>query len=221
MPFALDHLTVTAATLTQGRAWVETTLGVPMQAGGQHPRMGTHNALLRVGSSVFLEVIAIDPEVPPPARPRWFGLDTLASRTPPRLATWVVRCDDLTAALHRVREPLGQPEPMSRGDLHWHISIPSDGALVMDGAAPSLIDWGTAPHPCTRLEDRGVRLKRLVVSHPELPRLNALLDDWHPLRSAHNEAVQTELAHPGAGAGLQAWFETPDGVRCLSVQTGQ
>ena len=42
----LDHLVVTAPVLAEGVAWVETTLGVKMEAGGQHPQMGTHNALL-------------------------------------------------------------------------------------------------------------------------------------------------------------------------------
>ena len=38
--------------------------------------MGTHNRLLGLGTNVYLEVIAIDTEAAPPARPRWFSLDT-------------------------------------------------------------------------------------------------------------------------------------------------
>ncbi len=78
------------AALADGVAWVEATLGVPMQPGGRHPTMGTHNALLRLGRSAYLEVIAIDPDAPPPSRPRWYGLDDLAPDAPARLATWVV-----------------------------------------------------------------------------------------------------------------------------------
>ena len=36
--------------------------GVAPQPGGKHVAMGTHNALLRLGERVYLEIIAIDPE---------------------------------------------------------------------------------------------------------------------------------------------------------------
>ena len=53
-----------------------------MQVGGEHPRMGTHNLLLRLGDSVFLEVLSPNPDAPPPSRPRWFGLDALRPDSP-------------------------------------------------------------------------------------------------------------------------------------------
>ena len=76
-PSQIDHLTVTAPSLAAGSAFVQEVLGVAPQAGGEHPRMGTHNLLLRLGDSLFLEVIAANPQVPAPDRPRWFGLDQL------------------------------------------------------------------------------------------------------------------------------------------------
>lgn len=54
----LDHITVTAFSLEAGAAFVSETLGVAPQAGGEHPRMATHNLLLRLGDAMFLEVIA-------------------------------------------------------------------------------------------------------------------------------------------------------------------
>lgn len=72
---ALDHITVSARSLAEGVAAVELALGVRAPVGGTHPSMGTHNHLLRLGPSLFLEIIAINPEAPAPARPRWFGLD--------------------------------------------------------------------------------------------------------------------------------------------------
>src|SRR5581483_3649792 len=95
----LDHLTIAAHTLDQGLAYVRDALGVDLPTGGAHPRMATHNRLLRLGDGVFLEVIAIDPAAPPPARPRWFQLDDPALqadlRRAPRLLTWVVRTSDI------------------------------------------------------------------------------------------------------------------------------
>ena len=86
---AIDHLVVTAPTLASGIQYVEQSLGCKMQPGGQHSRMGTHNAILKIGADCYLEVISIDPDAEPPQRKRWFELDTLLPETRPRLATWV------------------------------------------------------------------------------------------------------------------------------------
>jgi hypothetical protein len=57
----LDHLVVAAATLADGVDYVATLTGIAPQVGGKHVAMGTHNAVLRLGERVYLEVIAIDP----------------------------------------------------------------------------------------------------------------------------------------------------------------
>ena len=71
----IDHLVVTAPTLASGIQYVEQTLDCKMQPGGQHPRLGTHKALLKIGEHSYLEVISIDPDTEPPRRKRWFELD--------------------------------------------------------------------------------------------------------------------------------------------------
>ena len=61
----LDHLVIAAASLAEGVAWCEATLGVVPGPGGSHPLMGTHNRLLHIASAAFpqayLEIIAIEP----------------------------------------------------------------------------------------------------------------------------------------------------------------
>src|SRR3982750_3587887 len=108
----LDHLVVAATTLAQGCDYVESGLGVRPQRGGKHPRMGTHNALLRLGPKLFLEVIAIDPAAPAPGRPRWFDLDEPRMRASltdgPRLAHYVARTDDIDALRVRAGMDLGE-----------------------------------------------------------------------------------------------------------------
>lgn len=143
---SLDHLVVVAPTLAAGAQYVEERLGVAMQPGGKHPRMGTHNLLLRLGDC-YLEVIAPDPDAPPPTRPRWFGLDELGSDAEPRLAHWVARTRGLAEADARLMQTFGRIESMSRGTLAWQISIHADGQLPLSGVLPSLIDWGDARHP--------------------------------------------------------------------------
>jgi len=67
---AVDHLVVAAATLAQGVAWCEATLGFTPTAGGQHPLMSTHNRVFNIATTeyplAYFEIIAIDPDAPPP-----------------------------------------------------------------------------------------------------------------------------------------------------------
>ena len=147
--------------------YVRQTLGVSPQGGGEHPQMGTCNRLLKLGESVYLEVIAVNPRVASPQRPRWFALDRIELEQAPRLATWVVRTNDISAAVAASPLPLGDIEPMSRGTLNWRITIPADGSLPLAGVAPNLIQWDQKIHPATSLPESGCRLVGLEGVHPE------------------------------------------------------
>jgi Glyoxalase-like domain len=174
MMLALDHLVVAAATLPEGVEHVERLLGVEMSPGGQHVFMGTHNAVLRLGDDCYLEVIAIDPSLPAPPRPRWFGLDdpelqaSLAKS--PRLIHWVARTDDIVAAQAMAPDILGPIVSASRGTLNWKITIPENGALPGDGAFPTVIEWPKGDHIAGKMVDRGCSLVQLIIVHPEAER---------------------------------------------------
>lgn len=169
----IDHLVVACGTLAQGSAWMQDLLGVEPQPGGRHVTMGTHNALLRLGDRCYLELIAIDPDGAPPSRPRWFDLDAphvreRAARAP-FLLTWVARCDALVEAVTLV-PALGEALPFARGPFRWRLTVPDDGALQFGGVLPAAIEWeivdGEDRHPADALEDRGVELVELRLSHP-------------------------------------------------------
>lgn len=198
---ALDHLAIAATDLAQGAARVEAALGVPLEPGGQHPRMGTHNRLLSLGPGEYLEVIAPDPAAPAPARPRWFGLDDFAGPAAPR--AWVLRCDDLAAALALAPEGAGRPLDFQRGDLRWTMAVPDDGWLPHDGLFPALIAWEGGAHPSARLPDRGVRLTGLTLVHPDAQALRAALA---PLLSDPRVQVR-----PGAAPALRMALDSPRG----------
>jgi len=207
VPSAIDHLVLTAPTLASGAEFVTRALGVPLQRGGEHPRMGTHNLLLRLSASTYLEVIAVDPAAAGPGRPRWFGLDGLAPNAAPRLATWVARTATIEAAAAGVPEPLGVVEAMTRGDLRWRLTVPPDGTMPLDGLAPALIQWESPGHPAETLVDRGCVLEGLEARHPDPARLRAVL-------KALGLGGEVQVT-AGAVPALAARIRTPSGVRWI------
>ena len=150
----LDHLVVACTDLDTGSTWLAARLGVAPRPGGRHALMGTHNRLLSLGPEDYLELIAIDPEAPPPPHRRWFGLDGFAGV--PRLVAWVAAVQHLTAPEG------GTILDMARGDLRWRFAMPPADPAP---GAPWLIEW-QAGHPCRALPDDGLRLVRCEVASP-------------------------------------------------------
>jgi len=201
----IDHLAITAPSLSAGVEYVRGKLGVAPSPGGEHPAMGTHNFLLKLGDTMYLEVIAPNPAAPKPGRARWFGLDHVEK---PRLATWVARTNDVRAAAAASAVALGHAEPMSRGKLDWLITIPADGSLPLEGIAPTLIEWRSEPHPASTLPESGCVLVRLEAFHPEAEKIRALL------RSIGFEGAFSLSA--AGQARLVAHIQTPSGMQRLS-----
>jgi hypothetical protein len=189
----LDHLVVAAASLAEGVAWCEATLGVTPGPGGAHALFGTHNRLLRLHShahpQAYLEIIAIDPAAtptrPPPLR-RWFDLDDPALRRRladegPQLIHWVASVPDIDAACARLRAlgiergpVIEASRPTPQGLLRWRITVRDDGQRLFGGALPTLIQWGDT-HPADAMAAADLSLQALRLQHPEAQRLQAAL----------------------------------------------
>ena len=201
--FTFDHLAVACETLDAGCAAVEAALGAAPEGGGQHPHFGTHNRLLSLGGSEYLEVIAVNPAAPPPRWPRWFDLDRFSGT--PRLTNWILRCPDLEAALDSLGPDAGSPVSLRRGEFRWQMAVPETGILPFDNLHPALIHWQSR-HPAPLLPDCGLRLRELVVRHPRAGRIGELLDGLGDPR------VRFETGPPA----LVARIDTPAGVRALT-----
>ena len=175
----IDHLVLAATTLADGIDYVANVTGAVPQPGGKHLRMGTHNALLKLGERLYLEIIAIDPDGTKPDRPRWFGLDGIALQAElveePRLIHWVARTRDIEAASRATGVDVGDVHAMARGDYRWRITIPDDGALPGRGLIPTLIEWDVATHPADRLPDANVSLVELAGTHRDPNAVRAAL----------------------------------------------
>lgn len=173
MTASLDHLVVVTPTLAEGVLWCEAVLGITPGPGGKHPLMGTHNRLFSLAGedfpAAYLEIIAIDPDAPLPARARWFGMDAIERGAGPRLVHVVARSHALDAQCAALRdigldpgEPLAASRDTPNGRLDWRISVRDDGRLLCGGALPTLIEWGPV-HPGAAMPASGVRLHALAL----------------------------------------------------------
>jgi hypothetical protein len=203
----LDHVAIGCASLEQGVAYIRDTLGVEVPPGGKHPRMGTHNRLMRLGDDLYFELIAIDPDALPPGWPRWFALDEpwqqarLAER--PRPIAWVARSADIAADL-AAHPKLGDAVEMTRDDLVWRISLRADGTLPRLGLLPVLIEWPRGS-PASRIPDLGVRLTRLrLVSGASV----ALAAELERLGKPH----LVELSHSDGGERIELELRASSGA---------
>lgn len=212
-PPAFDHIALAAASREEGVSFIRQTLGVVIPNGGEHVKMGTHNAVARTGGDTYLEILAIDPAAPAPEYPRWFGLDEPETHRQlahgPKISTWVVRTPDLEASLAAARNAgleLGSPIAMTRGDLSWSIAYRADGALPEGGTLPVLIQWSDGPHPSNRMSDVGLRLVAVTLQHPQ----PELLARWLEALNAR-DLVEIDPV-PSERPSVHATYDGPSGI---------
>jgi hypothetical protein len=201
----LDHIVLAAPDLAAAVAEFTELTCVQPAPGGQHLGLGTANYLVGLtgglpsADSAYLEIIGPDPEQPPPAAPRPFGIDDL---TESRLAAWGIHPADLDRHIDAARERGYDPGParaMSRATpdgerLHWRLTWTFlDGGVAL---VPFLIDWGdTAPPPTRGLPE--VELVGFEATHPRPDQVRealAALDAELPVRAGNRAALTAVLA---------------------------
>ena len=199
----VDHLVYATPDLNRGIDEIERLTGVRATPGGQHPGGGTRNALLALGPTSYLEIIAPDPDQPPPKTPRPFGIDSL---TQSKLVTWGAKGNDLEhLRRHALRHGVQLGEVLSgsrlRPDgvtLSWRST--SARPMVADGVVPFFIDWGQSPHPA-QTAARGLSLIELRAEHPDAARVQQML---------HQLGLDLPVKY-GSAAALIAVIDGPRG----------
>ena len=209
----LDHITVIAPSLAEGVAHVRTCLDLDVPFGQRHASMGTHNHLLQLGDKVYLEIVALDPKVDAPGRPRWFGLDDQKKVRSDwdegrRLRGWVARTDAIDAVIAGREGIFGQKVSLPTDNSSFDFAIPDDGSLPLDGAAPSIIDRRGKPRSMATIADLGARLRSFTLEHPDPAGVAALY------------RAMTVDRPPAVGRGrrlrYRAQIETPAGLKELT-----
>jgi len=147
----IDHFMWGAPDLDHGIAQAARLFGVTAAPGGSHPGLGTRNALLSLGDSVYLEIIAPDPEQ---SLEGTFG-ERLGSLESCELITWAASSRELDA----VSRELLSHGLACRGPVRTHRATPGGEQLAWDllfpdaphwaGTFPFFIDWLECPHPAT------------------------------------------------------------------------
>jgi hypothetical protein len=173
----VDHLVYAAPDLNRGIDEIEHLTGVKASPGGQHPGGGTRNALVALGPTTYLEIIAPDPDQPAPSTPRSFGIDNLKES---RLVTWAAKGNDLEHLKLQTEMKGVTLAPVSPGSrkrpdgvlLSWRTR--RTALPVGDGIVPFFIDWGQSPHPA-RSAAPGLTLIDLRAEHPDAKRVQQVL----------------------------------------------
>lgn len=194
----LDHLMWACPDLQAGIAEIEALTGVRAEFSGSHPGLGTRNALLSLGETCYLEIIAPDPEQSIEGN---FG-GRLAALDSAGLLSWAVSCSDLAELrLRLLAEDVSMSEVRTTrrknpaGEtLTWQLLFVSG---VQD--APFFIDWLACIHPATT-SPSGCQIQSLRIETPDPSAIEGLL----------HSMVSIEVVESKASA-LHATIQTPKG----------
>lgn len=209
----LDHLTVIAPTLIEGVSHVRECLDLDVPFGTRHDYMGTHNHRLQLGNSVYLEIIALDPEGTEPGRARWFGLNDQESVRSDwtegrRLRGWVANTGAIDSVVSAHAAIFGDIVPLPTVNPTFAFTIPEDGSLPLDGAVPSIIDHQGDPTSMSSIPDLGARLRSLTLEHPDPTAIETL---YRELAIEHPPVI---IRAPKVR--YRALIETPTGLKELT-----
>ena len=151
----IDHIVYAVPDLASGISNIETLLGVKAFSGGRHQDHGTHNALIRIGLSSYLEIIAPDPSNKNHTSDRWMGVDLINKI--PRITRWAIKSkvdSPHLAILHHYNPELSMAADGARIKpdgklLSWKLSLPLSQPMVE--CCPFIIEWPYGIHPVNSL----------------------------------------------------------------------
>ena len=205
----IDHLVIGAAELDKATEQIQSFMKAEFSTGGKHPLMATHNRLIKLQNSLYMEIIAADPSTFLPTNStrnnRWFSLDSNATQKrlslAPQPLCWVVAVNDIErTAMHCGYNP-GNVIEMTRGNFRWKITVSQNGDLPESGVLPILIEWPKGKHPTKTMPESNMFLEKLTLLHPHPSEIKLILSKLNI-----NGPIWVSLGEPN----LQFSLKTPD-----------
>ena len=207
----IDHLVIGAAELDKATKQIQSFIKAEFLAGGKHPLMATHNRLIKLQNSLYMEIIAADPIASLPTSPtrknRWFSLDSNATQKrlslAPQPLCWVVAVNNIEkTSMHCGYNP-GRIIEMTRGNFSWKITVSENGDLPESGILPIFIEWPNGKHPTKMMPESNVFLEKLTLFHPHPSGIKHILAKLNI-----NGPIKVNLGEPN----LQFSLKTPDNI---------
>ena len=207
---AIDHIVIGAADFEKATKKVERLIKADFSSGGKHPLMATHNRLIKLQDSIYMEVISIDPSASMPQfsaqKKRWFSLDSQSTKRrlslAPQPLCWVAAVDNIERAVSHCGYNPGKIIEVTRDDLRWRLTIPKNGELSFGGVLPVLIEWSNGKNPAQKMPESNVRLQQLTLFYPNPKKIKGILSKLKILGP-----INIELGEPR----IQFSFKTASG----------
>ena len=192
----LDHIVIAHPNLDQAMEEFADLTGCVPAYGGPHIGGGTHNALVSLGDSVYIELISPDPDQIGKSTQRQSNNlgQRLSTYKGSKLLAWAIRSsvlDEMSGVLHgfETAKPFNMSRKQPDGDtLNWRLMNLVNHDLK--GFAPFYIDWLECPHPTSTNPIAG-EFQSLRVTHSD-SRLGDIVSET----VADREGVEFEIGSP-------------------------
>ena len=210
----IDHIVIGAANLEKATKKVEGLIKTKFSTSGKHSLMATHNRLVRLQNSAYMEIIAIDPSASFPKsctrEKRWFSLDSNKTKRrlslAPQPLCWVVAVNNIEQTASNCGYEPGRITEMSRGDFRWKLTVPDSGELSEGGVLPVLIEWPKGKNPADVMPKNNLVLKQITLFHPSPNFIEHILSAM-----GISGPIKIKLGKPE----IQFTFKTPNGNTVL------
>ena len=201
----IDHIVYTVPNLAVAMDWFEEISGIRPAFGGYHTTQGTKNAVINLGNSRYLELLAADDnnkDIPPP---RWMGVDFLEKA---QMTRWSLKSTDLpkdSVILQAYQQEMGRIEGGQRKTtsgslLTWEMIMPLAAPEVE--VLPFMTDWQhSAVHPTAAMPEQ-CELISMAFTHPTPDLLQPTLVKL---------GLNLDLVQ-GATIGIKAKIKCPNGI---------
>ena len=176
----IDHIVYCVKDLNKEIDHIEKLTGVRPKIGGIHQNNGTKNALLNLGNSCYLEILAIDKNNKEFEGARWMGIDLIDK---PKITRWSLKSENLERDSEILSEQYPELGIINEGSrqttngqlLLWKMILPL--ATPEIEILPFMTDWSQSDvHPSDSLQ-AGCMLQNIEFYHPNPSLLKPILSN--------------------------------------------